>query len=144
MQYRLIISGLIVFLLAQTQTAIADDTAETNPQPIRCENTQITKLGNYFENQPDSGFYVVFQSKLGVEKFPDTYAAVVDRGAGPNSAIAKQQVGDKIQVCLIGTPKKDQYCNPDQDSRGRFYRVYNYRLREAYTGTNANHLCGGA
>jgi hypothetical protein len=144
MQYKWTIGGLIVLLLAQTQSAIADDSSETNPQPLRCEDSQITKMGNYFENVPDSGFYVMFASKLGVEKFPDTFASVVDRNAGSDAAIAKQQVGDKVQVCLIGTPAKDQYCNPDQDSRGRFYRVYNYRLQDAYTGTNGNHLCGGA
>jgi hypothetical protein len=98
MPYGSIISGLIILSLAQS--AIADDTAETNPQPIRCEDSQITKLGNYFEHVPESGFYVVFQSKLGVEKFPDTFASVVDRGAGSDSAIAKQQVGDKVQVLV--------------------------------------------
>ncbi len=137
--------GLVAaFWLAQTVAALADDPSETNPQPYRCEDSTITKTGNYFEGNPSSGFYAIFQSKLGVEKFPDATAAVVDRGASPTSAIAQQKVGDKVQVCLLSTPPKDPYCDPNRDRRGRFYRVYNYRLRLAYTGTNANHLCGGA
>ena len=134
----------VVLLLAQTVTALADDPLESNPQPYRCEESVITKVGTYFENDPTSGFFAIFQSKLGVESFPDAHAAVVDRSASSSSVLAKQKVGDKIQVCLIGSPPKDQYCNPDKDSRGRFFRVYNYRLKAAYAGTNANHLCGGA
>ena len=134
----------VVLLLAQPCLARADDPLERNPQPYRCEESVITKVGTYFENDPTSGFFAVFQSKLGVESFSDAHAAVVDRSADSNSALAKQKVGDKVQVCLIGAPPKDQYCNPDKDPRGRFFRVYNYRLKVAYAGTNANHLCGGA
>lgn len=133
-----------ILLLAQSHAAFADDPTEGNPQPYRCEDSVVTKVGTYFENDSSSGFYALFQSKLGVEQFPDDHAAVVDRNAAPNSTLAQQKVGDKVQVCLIASPTKDQYCNPDQDSRGRFFRVYNYRLKAAYSGTNANHLCGGA
>ncbi|UBF27851.1 hypothetical protein K9N68_08090 [Kovacikia minuta CCNUW1] len=134
----------IAFLLTQNYVARADDPLENNPQPYRCEDSVVTKVGTYFENDPSSGFYAVFQSKLGVEQFPDTRAAVVDRAAGTDSVLAQQKVGDKVQVCLIGSPAKDQYCDPEKDSRGRFFRIYSYRLKAAYTGTNANHLCGGA
>lgn len=58
--------------------------------------------------------------------------------------MAKHKVGDKVQVCLLYTPSKDPYCDPSKDERGRIYRVYNYRLRSAYQGWNANHGCGGA
>jgi len=133
-----------VLLLAQSHAAFADDPTENNPQPYRCEDSVVTKVGTYFENDPSSGFYAVFQSKLGVEQFPDYHAAVVDRSAAPNSALAQQKVGDKVQICLIASPAKDKYCDPDKDSRGRFFRVYNYRLKAAYSGTNANHWCGGA
>jgi hypothetical protein len=142
--FRRTTSLAVVLLLAQTGTALADDPLESNPQPYRCEDSVITKVGSYFENDPTSGFFAIFQSKLGVESFSEAYAAVVDRSAGADSTLAKQKVGDKVQVCLIGSPPKDQYCNPDKDSRGRFFRVYNYRLKAAYAGTNANHLCGGA
>jgi hypothetical protein len=101
-------------------------------------------VGTYFEKDPRSGFYAVFQSKLGVEKFADANAAVVDRSADAKSAIARQKPGDKVQVCLLYRPHKDPYCDPDKDPRGRVYRIYNYRLKAAYSGWNANHWCGGA
>lgn len=140
----LLAAGAAIALLSFQPRAHADDPTETNPQPYRCEDSVITKVGTYFENDPRSGFYAIFQSKLGVESFPDESAAVVDRGASPSSALAKQKVGDRVQVCLVFRPADGDTCHPDRDPRGRFYRVYNYRLRAAYTGTNANHLCGGA
>ncbi len=140
MQYRWI-CGLSLLLLSPAQIVQADS---KNSKPLGCAESVVIKVGTYFENMPESGFYAVFQSKLGVEKFPDTTSAVVDRSAGPSSAIAQQRVGDKVRVCLISVPIKDQYCNPDRDSRGRIYQVYNYRLRNTFSGTNANHFCGGA
>ena len=86
----------------------------------------------------------MFAAKLGVETFPDVRAAIVDRGAKPSDAIARQKVGDKVQICLLNSPRPSQYCDPTKDSRGRVFRVYNYRLKAAYTGWNANHGCGGA
>jgi hypothetical protein len=133
-----------ILLLAQTPLARADDPTETNPQPYRCEDSVITKVGNYFEDDPTSGFYALFASKLGVENFSDSRAAVVDRSAGQDSVMAKQRVGDKVQVCLINTPEAGYGCNPNKDPRGRVYRVFNYRLRGAYSGWNSNHGCGGA
>lgn len=143
-RFRRLFALTTVFLFTQSYAALADDPLEENPQPYRCEDSVVTKVGTYFENDPSSGFYAVFQSKVGVEQFSDAFAAVVDRTAQPTSVLAKQKVGDKVQVCLIASPTKNQYCNPDKDPRGRFFRVYNYRLKAAYSGTNANHLCGGA
>ncbi|HTL87843.1 MAG TPA: hypothetical protein VL134_00470 [Leptolyngbya sp.] len=116
----------------------------TTAIPYRCEDSVVTKKGYYFENQPDSGSYAAFKSRLGVTQFKDATAAVVDRTAASNSVLAQQQVGDRVQVCLIGYPVKDNRCNPDQDPRGRYYRIFNYRQNAEYSGTNGNHLCGGA
>lgn len=111
-------------------------------KPWRCEESTIAKVGSYFEGDPRSGVYAVFRSKLGMEQFPNTPAAVVVRS--PDPVMAQQKVGDKVQVCLVNFPEPGDFCKPDKDSRGRIYRVYNYRLKAAYTGPNANHLCGGA
>ena len=131
-------------LLSQISVVRADEPTETDPQPYRCQDSVVAKVGTYFENDPNSGYYAMFQSKLGVEQFPETQAAVVDRSAQPGSVLAKQKVGDRVQVCLIYSAPLSQDCNPNKDPRGRIYRVYNYRLRGAYTGWNANHFCGGA
>ena len=130
----LITAGLFIPCLVR-----ADDRPD---RPWRCEESTITKVGNYFEGNPSSGVYAVFRSKLGVEQFPDTSASVVVRYLDP--VMAKQKVGDKVQVCLVNFPDPDRSCKPDKDPRGRIYRVYNYRLKAAYSGPNGNHLCGGA
>jgi hypothetical protein len=135
---------LCAIVFCQAQSAIAQPNPSQSPQPSRCEESTITKFMNYFEGQPDSGYVVAFQSKIGLERFSNATVAVVDRNAGKKSAIARQKVGDKVQVCLIETPSRDQSCNPDKDPRGRVYRVYNYRLKATYSGWNSNHGCGGA
>lgn len=140
----LAIAGAVTFLCTQLSIARADDPLETDPQPYRCVDSVVTQIGTYFEGVPNSGYYVQFQSRLGVEQFPKVQAAVVDRNANAESAIAQQRVGDKVQVCLIHSPSPGPGCDPNQDSRGRTYRVYNYRLRAAYSGWNSNHYCGGA
>jgi hypothetical protein len=134
----------LLLMLPFVPAAIADDSVEQPAQPYQCEDSVITKMGYYFDKQPDSGIYVMFKSKLGVTKFKEQTAQIVDRSIAPTSLMAKQKVGDKVQVCLLSTPPKDRACNPDKDPRGRYYRVYNYRQQAAYTGTNGNHLCGGA
>lgn len=137
-------SVLMAVLSIGVSTSIAQATPSIKATPEQCEESVITKKGYYFENQPDSGSYAVFKSRLGVTQFKDQTAGVVDRNAARNSVLANQRIGDRVRVCLIGYPTKDQYCNPDQDPRGRYYRVYNYRQKAEYSGTNGNHLCGGA
>jgi hypothetical protein len=121
---RAIAPVLGIYILASANLVLAQDSpqdrSENPAQPYRCEDSTITKTGYYFEGQPDSGIYAVFASKLGVEGFPDSQAAVVDRGVPLNSVMAKQTVGDKVQICLIKAPPKDQWCDPTKDSRGRF------------------------
>jgi hypothetical protein len=119
-------------------------TEEPSAIPYRCEDSTVTEIGYYFEGSPQSGIYANFQSKLGVETFEKTTARVLDRGTLLNSVMDAQVVGDKVQVCLIYMPESEKRCNPEKDPRGRVYRVYNYRLKSAYVGINANHLCGGA
>jgi hypothetical protein len=143
-RYQPILGLVAVLLVAQSSTAYADDPLETDPQPYHCEDSTVTEAGTYFKDDPNGGFYAIFQSTLGVQNFPKAHASVVDRSAGQNSPLAKQKVGDKVQVCLLHTPTKSPYCDPNKDERGRVYRIYNYRLRSAYQGWNGNHGCGGA
>jgi hypothetical protein len=124
--------------------------AEGSPQQSvgQCEDSTITSVSYYFQDDPKSGFVVEFSSQLGVGSgtYDGTqeHARVVDRSETPNRVIAREHPGDRVRVCLVQYPQKDQDCDPDKDWRGRQYRVYDYRLGESYTGWNANHLCGGA
>jgi hypothetical protein len=138
----LLVIGLIPFLA--TARADQPQNVEENAQPYRCADAVVTRKGYYFEDQPDSGVYVEFATNVGVETFKGEKARVVDRSATAGSLLDQQKVGDKVQVCLIGSPPADESCNPQKDPRGRVYRVFNYRQKSAYSGTNANHLCGGA
>ena len=52
--------------------------------------------------------------------------------------------GDRVQVCIVQIPPPTKYCNPDTDSRGRVYRVWDYARKAQYAGMNSEHDCGGA
>ena len=138
-------SQLFFFSLALFFIGVQPSRADRPPAiPYRCEESIVTKKGYYFENEPQSGVYTNFKSKLGVETFKTESARVVDRSARLNSVMDLQKVGDKVQVCLISMPDEAGSCDLKKDSRGRVYRVYNYRLKGDYSGFNANHSCGGA
>jgi hypothetical protein len=137
-------SKLFIFSLALLVIDVQPSRADEPPAiPYRCEESIVTEKGYYFENNPQSGVYTDFNSKLGVETFKNQSARVVDRNARLNSVMDLQKVGDKVQVCLISLPDAGD-CDLKKDPRGRIYRVYNYRLKSAYSGFNANHSCGGA
>jgi len=83
---------------------------------------------------------------------PFSTAAVVhydgDRG---NKVMESEKRGDQVQVCLVSfpTPTRDPQtgrviCDPNVDSRGIVYRIYDYRRHAAYMGPNSQHGCGGA
>jgi ribosomal protein L21E len=132
------------FILLASIAPSVQATEEPSAIPYRCEDSTVTTIGYYFEGDPQSGIYAGFQSKLGVETFKGKASRVVDRSMPLNSVMDAQLVGDKVQVCLISVPESTGGCNPAKDYRGRVYRVYNYRLKSAYIGNNASHLCGGA
>jgi hypothetical protein len=135
---------ILIHILVLIKPVYANERIEKMAQPYYCEDSVVTKVGYYFKDEPNSGIYITFKSTLGVSNFKGESAAVTDRMMPLNSVIAKQKVGNKVQVCLISTPSKERFCNPEKDSRGRFYRIYDYQLKAAYVGTNGNHLCGGA
>jgi hypothetical protein len=93
-----------------------------------------------------SGVVVVLNTHLGLAPaFPSTYAAVTHyQNATGNDVMTREHAGDRVQVCFLGWPTPTQACDPDTDSRGRSYRVYDYRRHASYDGGNGEHTCGGA
>jgi len=113
------------------------------PAP-QCVQTTIARVTSYFENDPSSGSVIIFASNLGVSHFKDQKATIVDRYATAGAAITKARAGDSVKLCLVDTPKAGEGCDPNKDPRGRIYSAYDNRLRASFTGSNANHGCGGA
>jgi hypothetical protein len=94
----------------------------------------------------ESGVDVVFKTHLGSDPaHPHLFASVTHYGGLPgNEIMVRERPGDKVQVCFLSRPAPTLACNPDQDERGRIYRVYDYRQRAQYSGMNTEHDCGGA
>jgi hypothetical protein len=92
------------------------------------------------------GVVVTFDSHLGMSPvFPAGFAAVTHyQGEATNAVMIAEHPGDRVQVCYLGPPTPDASCNPDTDSRGRKYRVYDYKQHASYDGINTEHDCGGA
>lgn len=123
---------------------------------IPCVDTTVVsvtpRLGNAGQTSfsaaqfQETGVAVTFSTGLGIQPlFPSGEASVVHyQDTAGNSIMAAEHRGDRVQVCYLGGPAPTQYCNPDQDNRGRQYRVYDYRQRKQYWGGNSEHDCGGA
>jgi hypothetical protein len=117
--------------------------ALAKPAP-KCVQTTIARVTTYFENDPSSGSVIIFASNLGVASFKGQKATIVDRFATAGAAITKARAGDAVKLCLVETPKSGDGCDPNKDSRGRIYSAYDQRLHASFSGSNANHGCGGA
>ncbi len=93
-----------------------------------------------------SGVQVSFNSTLGADPVDKSARAeVVHYQDSPGNAVMMaEKKGDKVQVCFLGPPAPTSTCDPDKDSRGRTYRVYDYRQKQQYNGMNSEHGCGGA
>jgi len=89
---------------------------------------------------------VEFDTHLGSDRaFPNAIASVTHYQNQPgNVTMMRERVGDRVQVCFLGAPEPTRNCDPDKDSRGRKYRVYDYRHNAQYWGYNSEHGCGGA
>jgi hypothetical protein len=93
----------------------------------------------------ESGVLVEFNTFLGSDPANHSRAAVTHyEGTAGNNIMMRERVGDKVQVCFLSRPAPTAYCNPDEDGRGRVFRVYDYRQRAQYSGMNSEHDCGGA
>lgn len=94
----------------------------------------------------ESGVNVVFNTTLGSDPaHPKMLASVTHyQDTVGNNIMMKEHAGDKVQVCFISRPAPAAGCNPDEDGRGRVFRVYDYRQHAQYAGQNGEHGCGGA
>ena len=94
----------------------------------------------------ETGVYVRFNTHLGADPaHPRMVASVTHYGGLPgNEIMVRERSGDKVQVCFLSRPAPMAGCNPDEDERGRVYRVYDYRQRHQYSGMSTEHDCGGA
>lgn len=158
-----IILAVLAFCTA-TAAAIVDDNVLQGGawhfKSVQCTNTTVAMVeprlrypGRPFTKEDfRAGVYVAFNTGLGLSNiFPHERAAVATySGYGPQAALMMaEKKGDKVQVCFLESPlpyffNRRLRCNPDVDSRGRTYRVYDYRRHAAYYGGNSTHGCGGA
>jgi hypothetical protein len=93
----------------------------------------------------ESGVEVEFNTFLGSDAANHMRAAVVHYQDTPgNHIMAGERPGDRVQVCFLSRPAPTAGCDPDQDARGRTFRVYDYRQHAQYDGMNSEHDCGGA
>ncbi|MEA2787120.1 MAG: hypothetical protein QOF71_3224 [Candidatus Eremiobacteraeota bacterium] len=124
-----------------------DRNARNAAQPLRpevhCIHTEASTVDTYFPNERASGAMVRFFGRI-YDPYQGTLPpALIQRGYSPLMQIRR---GDRVQVCLVYVPviERTSRCRPAHDTRGRWYRVFDYRLRRAFTAPNANHGCGGA
>lgn len=144
-----------------TSFAYADDTVPLKPgvwqyKSIPCADTTVVDVRPRLETMgqtkfsaqdfQQSGVQVTFATALGIDPlFPQSHAGVTHYQDTPgNNVMIAERPGDRVQVCFLGWPKPTQSCDPDKDSRGRTYRVYDYRQHASYDGMNSEHDCGGA
>ena len=94
----------------------------------------------------DTGVYVQFNTTLGSNPAakPANAGVVHYQNSPGNSVMMAEKKGDKVQVCFLGPPAPTPTCDPDEDGRGRTYRVYDYKQKQQYNGWNSEHGCGGA
>jgi hypothetical protein len=156
-----IMAAAAVLMLASSGVCSADDQPQYAPGPwhyrsIPCADTEVRSITPRLATQgqttftkqdyEQSGVVVTFGTHLGVDPVdPTRYAAVVHYQNAPgNDVMMNERPYDKVQVCFLGYPAPTPACDPDKDSRGRLYRVYDYRQKASYSGMNSEHDCGGA
>lgn len=96
---------------------------------------------------PGYGFGVItFASYLGEENVVHDrpHATVAFADLPGDKVPAAERVGDRVRLCLLSEPVREGRCDPTRDWRGREYRVWDNRQHASYSGSNAEHVCGGA
>ena len=130
--------ALVLGLPANAQEDPQDEVKGSDfVMPISCAKTTIkTKRDRFGKGPPGSAEYggmtIAFANGVGLISYT------------VNKLAARERVGDSVQVCFLGRIEGGEGCLTADDSRGRVYRVYDYRLHVAYTMTNSQHRCGGA
>jgi hypothetical protein len=112
-------------------------------EPRLTSDTQKTFTARDFQ---ESGVFVEFNTTLGSDPaHPNMRSAVTHYQNTPgNDIMMREHPGDKVQVCFLSRPAPTTSCDPDEDGRGRVFRVYDYRQHAQFSGMNGEHDCGGA
>jgi len=118
-------------------------TTARSVEPRLTSDSQKTFTASDFQQ---SGVFVEFNTTLGSDPAnPNMRSAVTRYQNTPgNDIMTREHPGDKVQVCFISRPAPTAYCDPDEDGRGRVFRVYDYRQHAQFAGMNSEHDCGGA
>jgi hypothetical protein len=157
---RAIVAALLVALLPALVAAAPTTSTDYPPGPwhyksIPCVDTTVLTVTprlvggdqtTFTKADFESGVVVTFATNLGLAAaFPNVRANVTHyQNTLGNALMASEKPGDRVQVCFLGYPSPEKYCNPDKDERGRTYWVYDYKRHAAYDGINGEHDCGGA
>jgi hypothetical protein len=121
-----------------------------NAVPLRCDAATVTDTGGPitaagpgmpFHHEPVGE---MVGGTIGMIAFSNKLELSIHSEVGSNRVWGMTKIGDHVQVCLIARPARDETCNPDVDTRGQTYYVYNYRLKGAFIETTGLHFCGGA
>jgi hypothetical protein len=157
---RALATALLVALLPAHVAAATNTSTDYPPGPwhyrsIPCVNTTVVSVTprlvggdqtTFTKADFESGVIVTFATNLGLTAaFPKEQVNVTHYQNMPGNALmASEKPGDRVQVCFLGYPSPEKYCNPDKDDRGRSYWVYDYKRHADYDGMNGEHDCGGA
>jgi hypothetical protein len=134
--------ALVLAFVIAIPVPVAAAASATVRAPAACIETRIASVSPYFEGQPDSGWDVSFAGRIRDPYRGTIVPHLTDRSGTDYRAL---HAGDRVEVCLVEAPAPERgICDPRADPRGRVYRVYDYRLRVAYTALNSAHGCGGA
>ncbi len=153
-------SLLAVALLFCSTASVQADQSPPSPwhfKNVPCVDTTITRVtprlssigqkSFTLEEFEQSGVSVSYDSTLGSNPAAHRLfnAGIMHyQDEVGNDVMINERPGDRVQLCFLGAPAPTDQCNPDLDSRGRSFRVYDYRQRADYTGENSEHTCGGA
>jgi hypothetical protein len=118
-------------------------TTARSVEPRLTSDSQKTFTASDFQQ---SGVFVEFNTTLGSDPANPNMRSAVTRyqNIPGNDIMTREHPGDKVQVCFISRPAPTAYCDPDEDGRGRVFRVYDYRQHAQFAGMNSEHDCGGA
>jgi len=155
-----LVSGMLFVAVINIPAALAQDEQYApgvwHYRSVACVNTtvrsvepRLTSDGQKTFTASDfqqSGVEVEFNTTLGSDPaHPNMRAAVTHyQNTVGNNIMMRERTGDKVQVCFLSRPAPTIDCDPDEDGRGRIFRVYDLRQNAQYSGMNGEHDCGGA
>lgn len=139
---------LTASFMSQLGLAFADEGLQMsgssyNSIPIKCLDTKITAI-RHPQWLANLGTWNMLGGMYGSETFGNQVMVSIHTDPVDNRVWMQNKVGDKVQICLLSIPARTDRCNPDIDTRGRIYYVYDYRLKGAFIETTGEHYCGGA